>query len=96
MPRTADGIELSLAEIEARVAMLDEQIGHASGSVLTANEIHRLNRKREQLHRQAGGLVTARRLLSLWHTIHIPIGLALFVLAFVHAGGAIYYASLLH
>jgi hypothetical protein len=37
----------------------------------------------------------ARRLMALWHTIHIPIGMVLFVAAFVHVGGAIYYALLL-
>jgi hypothetical protein len=37
----------------------------------------------------------ARQLMALWHTIHIPIGMVLFVSAFVHIGGAIYYATLL-
>jgi hypothetical protein len=37
----------------------------------------------------------ARRLMALWHTIHIPIGMALFVSAFVHIGAALYYATLL-
>jgi hypothetical protein len=37
----------------------------------------------------------ARRLLALWHTIHIPIGMALFISAFVHAGAALYYATFL-
>ncbi|MBI3161392.1 MAG: hypothetical protein HYZ23_02725 [Chloroflexi bacterium] len=37
----------------------------------------------------------SRRLLALWHTIHIPIGMALFISAFVHIGGAIYYSTLL-
>jgi len=37
----------------------------------------------------------ARQLMALWHTIHIPIGMALFVSAFFHIGGAIYYATLL-
>jgi hypothetical protein len=37
----------------------------------------------------------ARRLLSLWHAVHIPIGVALFATAFVHMIGAIYYATLL-
>jgi len=37
----------------------------------------------------------ARRLMALWHTIHIPIGMVLFVSAFVHIGGAIYYATFL-
>lgn len=37
----------------------------------------------------------ARRLLALWHTVHIPIGIALFISAFVHIGAALYYATLL-
>ena len=37
----------------------------------------------------------ARQLMSLWHTIHIPIGMALFISAFFHIGGALYYATLL-
>ena len=40
-------------------------------------------------------LKQARRLMALWHTIHIPIGMALFVSAFVHIGAALYYATLL-
>lgn len=37
----------------------------------------------------------ARRLMALWHTIHIPIGMVLFASAFVHIGGALYYATFL-
>ena len=40
-------------------------------------------------------LKQARRLLALWHTVHIPIGIALFISAFVHIGAALYYATLL-
>lgn len=40
-------------------------------------------------------LKQARRLMALWHMIHIPIGMALFVSAFVHVGAALYYATLL-
>jgi hypothetical protein len=40
-------------------------------------------------------LKQARRLMALWHTVHIPIGMALFLSAFVHAGAAVYYATLL-
>lgn len=40
-------------------------------------------------------LKQVRRLMALWHTIHIPIGMALFVSAFVHVGAALYYATFL-
>jgi len=40
-------------------------------------------------------LKQARRLLALWHTIHIPIGMALFISAFVHVVAALYYATFL-
>jgi hypothetical protein len=36
----------------------------------------------------------ARRLMAVWHTIHIPIGMVLFAAAFIHIGGATYYALL--
>lgn len=44
---------------------------------------------------QAAAIANARRLLALWHTVHIPIGMALFTAAFIHIGGALYYATLL-
>jgi hypothetical protein len=44
---------------------------------------------------QAAAIANARRLMSLWHTVHIPLGMALFTAAFVHIGGALYYATLL-
>ena len=37
----------------------------------------------------------ARRTLATWHAIHIPLGAALFAMAFAHAGAALYYATLL-
>lgn len=40
-------------------------------------------------------LKQARNLLALWHTVHIPIGMVVFVSAFVHIGAALYYATLL-
>ena len=40
-------------------------------------------------------LRNARRLMALWHTVHIPIGMALFVAAFAHIGAALYYATFL-
>lgn len=52
-------------------------------------------RRRRQLERQIATLSTARRMLSLWHGVHIPLGMALFVAASVHAAGALYYATLL-
>ena len=50
---------------------------------------------------EIGGMVSpemvarSRRLMALWHTIHIPIGMALFTAAFVHIGAALYYATFL-
>jgi hypothetical protein len=44
---------------------------------------------------QAAALANARRLMALWHTVHIPIGMALFTAAFAHIVGALYYATFL-
>jgi hypothetical protein len=44
---------------------------------------------------QAAALAQSRRWMALWHTIHIPIGMALFIAALVHIAAALYYATLL-
>jgi hypothetical protein len=60
-----------------------------------ARELERLLRRQRQLHRSLASLALARRLLGFWHTIHIPVGMALFTAAFIHVVAAIYYATLL-
>jgi hypothetical protein len=52
-------------------------------------------RRLRDLRRQLASIATARRLLAVWHSVHIPLGMALFVAAFAHAGAALYYATLL-
>jgi len=54
-----------------------------------------LTRERNQLLRDIERRQKARKVFSLWHTIHIPLGLTLFLIAFIHIGAAIYYAVLL-
>lgn len=51
--------------------------------------------ERRRLRSQLASLAAARRLLSVWHAVHIPIGMALFTAALVHIAGAIYYGTLL-
>jgi len=60
-----------------------------------ARELERLLRQRQSLQRQVASLALARRMLARWHSIHIPIGVALFTAAFVHIVAAVYYATLL-
>jgi hypothetical protein len=61
-----------------------------------AAQLENLLRRQRALQRQIASLVMARRLMGLWHTIHIPIGMPLFTAAFIHIVAAIYYATLLH
>src|SRR5512136_2226863 len=44
---------------------------------------------------QAAVLARSRQMLATWHAIHIPIGIALFVAAFIHVGAALTYATFL-
>jgi cell division protein FtsB len=60
-----------------------------------AREMDRLLHRRRTLERQVASLALARRMLAIWHTVHIPIGMVLFATAFVHVGAALYYATLL-
>jgi hypothetical protein len=61
-----------------------------------AIQLQRLARQSANLRSQLASLALARRMLGVWHAVHIPIGMALFTAAFVHILGAIYYATLLH
>jgi hypothetical protein len=54
----------------------------------------RLQARLGELRRQAASLAAARRLLATWHTVHIPLGMALFVAAFYHIGAALIYVTL--
>lgn len=60
-----------------------------------ARQLEALIARRRALERQVASLAAARRLLGVWHSVHIPIGMALFTAAFVHIAAALYYATLL-
>jgi hypothetical protein len=62
---------------------------------LQANQLENMVRRQRLLKRQVATLAMARRLLAVWHAVHIPVGMALFTAAFIHIGAAIYYATLL-
>lgn len=48
------------------------------------------------LRRQLDSMAGARRLLAVWHTVHIPLGVVTFTIAFIHIGAALYYATFIH
>jgi hypothetical protein len=59
----------------------------------------RIPRTADGVEKEAGlsaeALRRTRHLMAVWHSVHIPIGVVLFVAASVHIGGAVYYALLL-
>lgn len=57
-------------------------------------EMERLLRQQRALRFRAMTLDTARTMLGVWHTVHVPLGLALFTTAFLHILLALYYATL--
>jgi len=59
------------------------------------DDLSRLVQRRQVLDRQVSSLAIARRMLALWHAVHIPIGMVLFTAAFIHSIAALYYATLL-
>jgi hypothetical protein len=61
-----------------------------------AKQLNELLKQERNLRRQLASIVLTRRMLGLWHAIHIPIGMVLFTAAFIHVVAAIYYATLLH
>ena len=60
-----------------------------------AARLEDLQMRRRTLYRQLSSLALVRQMLGLWHTIHIPIGMALFTAAFIHIVMALYYTTYL-
>jgi uncharacterized protein HemX len=94
IPRTADGKEAQRELIEAEIHTLEKVL--QSENQAASKELKRLERQQRDLNRQLNSLSAARRSLSLWHAVHIPLGMAMFAAALVHILGAVYYATFLH
>jgi hypothetical protein len=58
--------------------------------------IQTLWERQQTLRLELGSVADRRRLLALWHTFHIPLGIATFCVAFIHIAAALYYATFLH
>ncbi len=140
VPRTLEGVELAVQEVEDKIAAGDRQLQALGLQRLRAAALARVGelpqhgwllvfgrgwlrwRQRRRLHQamhnldakdrvhaaeiemllaeryrlllQIKSLAATRRLLALWHVVHIPLGVTLFSLAFLHIGAALYYATL--
>ena len=101
VPRTADGVVIEAQELQVQLAQAREEVARRpldatpALSATARREEREAKRRLHELERQLAALRWARRLLATWHTIHIPLGMVLFVMAFVHIGAALYYATLL-
>jgi hypothetical protein len=104
VPRSVEGIELQNNELEQRIMDLDTEIRRKQATVKVGEnlnqeslqEVKKIKNELEKLMRQVGSLSRMRKLLAIWHLVHIPLGVALFTSAFIHIGAAIYYSTLLH
>jgi hypothetical protein len=94
IPRSADGLEVETSAIEAEINFIKNEIKTLDQT--QSKHLQQLLKRQAAIQRQVDSLASARRLLSLWHTVHIPLGMALFTAAFIHIGAALYYATLLH
>ncbi|MGE5123809.1 MAG: hypothetical protein ACM3H7_04775, partial [Acidobacteriaceae bacterium] len=61
-----------------------------------ARQLNELLGQERRLRRQQASIVFSRRMLGMWHAVHIPVGMVLFAAAIIHIVAAIYYATLLH
>ena len=57
------------------------------------SDLSRLLRRRRELERQIATLQSAHKLMSAWHTVHVQLGVTLFMSAFLHVLGTLYYGA---
>jgi hypothetical protein len=72
-----------------RRAVRELDMAHRAQAV----DLGRLLYKRRTLQRQIEMLVTQRRIMAVWHTMHVPLGLVLFTVAFLHLVAALFYSQ---
>ncbi len=85
----------SLEKIKNNIKWRRVYAKDAKANKKVVKELEELLQQRKRLGRQVASLAMARRMLSVWHAVHIPIGMALFTVSIFHIGGAIYYSTLL-
>jgi hypothetical protein len=95
MSNSSPGFSNPFGDLSYRFNMWNLQRKMDPQTRTQAAALSKLLNRRGALDRQRRSLVQARRLMALWHTLHVPIGLALFTAAFIHIAAAIYYATLL-
>ena len=97
IPRTVDGAELEINQLEKQISGMSQAIQSLEHTNRDqARQFKQMVKRKELLQHQATSLSRSRHMLSLWHAIHIPIGVVLFTAAFIHIGAALYYATFLH
>jgi hypothetical protein len=57
------------------------------------HEVETLLLERHRRDRQYRMLQSARRLLSIWHIVHVPMGVALFSSVFIHVAAVLYFGA---
>jgi hypothetical protein len=100
IPHTADGSEITYDSIKAisdhapdtELMNIDKFYSHDGNESKYANVL--INEA--ELSKKIKSIEKNRRLLAVWHTIHIPLGMVLFTAAFIHIIAALYYATLSH
>ena len=106
IPRTPEGVEISLEELHGQEVRIETELvstlegwrAVASPSLATKTSqagVESLTREKARIHNQIQTINNRRRMLAIWHVVHIPLGLALFTVAVLHIIAAIYYANLI-
>lgn len=88
IPKTIRGEELTLAELDQRVA---EMARDAAETTLPPRLRAAIEKERAVLVRRIARLDRTRRLFQLWHVFHRPLVWVMFLVFFVHLGVAVYF-----
>lgn len=86
-----NGISFARIQKELQRTIKNNQQDHEPIS-----ELRDLIKKQIKQKSQLRNLARSRRLLAVWHTFHVPLGISLFFLALIHIAATLYYATFLH
>jgi hypothetical protein len=108
IPRSTEGTILEAEQVSVQIKLIEQEISDWKSSQpetyqqieqnnpKSISGLSKLKKRQGHLTRQLKNLDRSRRMLAIWHTFHIPLGISLFVIASIHIAATLYFATLLH
>ena len=101
IPRDIDGTAIEAEGAFRKLDLINKELAQIdpTSEEISENDIRdyrELSNLHKSLTQKLNNTDRSRKLLSIWHTFHVPLGMILFFTAFIHILATLYFATFLH